>query len=119
MTAILALSVLYTLKQFLAQQLRVPGLKHRFGFPAFRPISEYDYLGHLFTKVEKTRLEASPEFQHMSTLRGGIENKELWNWQTRNKMAHEESTEEARDGDLYSCGSLECENENPGLFGKS
>lgn len=118
LTAILALSVLYTLKLFLAHQLRVPGLKSRFGFPSFRQISDYDYLGHLFTKVEKSRLESSPEFQHMSTLRGGTENKELWNWQTRNKMAHE-SSEEARDGDLYSVGSLEFENENPGLFGKS
>jgi hypothetical protein len=116
--AILALTVLYTLKLFMARQLRVPGMKHRFGFPAFRPHSEYDYLGHLYTKVEKTRLQASPEFQHMSTLRGGTENTELWNWQTRNKMAHEAS-EEAHDGDLHSVGSLEFDNEEPGLGGKS
>jgi len=33
-------------------------------------------------------------------------------------MAHENS-EEANDGDLYSVGSLEFENEEPGLGGKS
>jgi hypothetical protein len=54
--AILALVVLYTIKLFLARQLRVPGMKHRFGFPAFRSISEYDYLGHLYSKVENSRL---------------------------------------------------------------
>lgn len=93
--------------------MKVPVLKYRFGFPVFRSNEEYEYLGHLYSKVERSRLEASPEFKHMVSLRGGTDNKELWNWQTRKQMACENS-EDADDGDLYSVGSLEFENENPG-----
>ena len=115
--AIFVIVLIYLTKLFLARQLRVPGMKHRYGFPVFRSQQEYEYLGYLVTQTEKKKLEASSEFKHMTTLRGGLENEELWNWQTRSRLAHQE--EDPADGDVYSVGSLEFENENPGLGGKS
>jgi hypothetical protein len=54
----------------------------------FRSNDEYEYLGHLYTNVEKSKLQKTSEFRHMANMRGGLENQDLWNWQTRNKMAH-------------------------------
>ena len=80
LTAIFIVGILAIIKSFLTMQLRVPGLKQRYGFPLFRSTEDMAYLSHLYTKTEKAKLVQSPEYKHMVNLRGGTENTEQWNW---------------------------------------